>query len=157
MFRLNQSLKTIVAVAALSFGSLSFAADIDVNANTNDVAIKGYDTVAYFTQSQAVKGSAEYTATYKNAIYHFSSAENRDAFRENPRKYAPQFGGYCAFGVTKEKKFDTDPLAWRIVDDKLYLNLNKKVQKIWTKDVPGNIASAFQIWPDISHVASDQL
>jgi YHS domain-containing protein len=140
---------TTAAAAVLAFSASTFAADIDANADTNDLAIKGYDTVAYFTKGEPTKGSKQYSATYKNAIYQFSSAKNRDLFRANPVKYAPQFGGYCAYGVTKGRKFDTDPTAWRVVDGKLYLNLNHDVQKVWTKDVPGNITTAFDIWPNI--------
>lgn len=157
MSKLRTSLKAIALTGTFLLGNLAYAANIDMNADTNDIAIKGYDTVAYFNAGKAVKGSAVYTATYKNAIYQFSSAQNRDTFRANPVKYAPQFGGYCAYGVTKEKKFDTDPMAWRIVNGKLYLNLDKKVQKVWAKDVPGNLASAYQIWPDIRNVASEEL
>lgn len=135
--------------SALLLSSLTNAADIDANADINDLAIKGYDPVSYFTDNKPVMGSDDFTATYKNAIYQFASADHRDRFRANPEKYAPQFGGFCAFGVTKQRKFDTDPTAWRISDGKLYLNLNKNVQKIWLKDVPGNIASADNIWPDI--------
>lgn len=157
MSKLGTSLKAITLAGTFLLGNLAYAANIDMNADTNDIAIKGYDTVAYFNAGKAVKGSVVYTATYKNAIYQFSSAKNRDTFRANPVKYAPQFGGYCAYGVTKEKKFDTDPMAWRIVDGKLYLNLDKKVQRVWAKDVPGNLASAYQIWPDIRNVASEEL
>lgn len=146
-----------VMSSALLLGNLSYAADIDMNADINDIAIKGYDPVSYFIDSTPTQGSSNYTATYKNAIYQFSSAQNRDDFRANPEKFAPQFGGYCAFGVTKERKFDTDPTAWRIADGKLYLNLNKKVQKLWLKDVPGNITSADGIWTDIKDHSDEVL
>jgi len=143
--------------SALLLGSMANAADIDANADINDVAIQGYDPVSYFMDSKAMMGSSNFTATHKNAIYQFASAGHRDAFRANPEKYAPQFGGFCAFGVTKERKFDTDPTAWRISDGKLYLNLNKNVQKLWLKDVPGNIASAEGIWPDIKSYTDEVL
>jgi len=146
-------IKKLFSAAAISssllMSSLTYAVDIDANADINDLAIKGYDPVSYFMDNKAMMGSSEYTATYKNAIYQFASEEHRDNFRANPEKFAPQFGGFCAFGVTKERKFDTDPTAWRISDGKLYLNLNKNVQKLWLKDVPGNIASADDIWPEI--------
>ena len=143
--------------SALLLGNLAYAADIDISANLNDVAIKGYDPVSYFADGKPVQGSGLYTATYKNAIYQFSSADNRDAFRANPERFAPQYGGFCAYGVTKERKFDTDPTAWRITDGKLYLNLSKKVQKVWLKDVPGYIASANGIWPDIKNYSDEVL
>lgn len=83
---LKQFLTTSTTAALVAFSISGFAADIDANADVNDLAIKGYDTVAYFTKAQATKGSEQYAATYKNAVYHFSSAENRDLFRANPTK-----------------------------------------------------------------------
>ena len=154
---IKKVLGAAVMSSALLLGNFAFAADIDVNANSNDVAIKGYDPVSYFVDGKAMQGSGDYTAAYKSAIYQFSTADNRDAFKANPEKFAPQYGGFCAFGVTKERKFDTDPTAWKISDGKLYLNLNKDVQKIWLKDVPGNIASAKTIWPEIKNLTDDVL
>lgn len=152
-----KKLRALVAVASMSAAYGAFAADIDVNADVNDLAIQGYDPVAYFTDAEPTMGSSEFTATYKNAIYHFSSAENRDLFRADPSAYAPQYGGYCAFGVTVEKKLPTDPEAWKIVDNKLYLNLNKDTQKRWLTDVPGYIQSANEIWPEIKTVEASEL
>lgn len=154
---LKTTLKTLITSSALVASSLSFAADIDMNADVNDLAIKGYDPVSYFTNSSPQKGSAKYTATYKGGIYQFSNEHNRDMFKKSPAKYAPQYGGYCAFGVAMEKKFDTDPLAWKIVDSKLYLNLNKDVQKKWLTDVPGYLRQSNENWQDIQHVAADEL
>ncbi|WDE02484.1 YHS domain-containing (seleno)protein [Thalassomonas actiniarum] len=150
-------LKSALAVSLFAVSSLSFAADIDMNADANDLAIKGYDPVSYYTMSAPKMGSADYTATYKGGIYRFSNEENRDMFNKNPAKYAPQYGGYCAFGVAMEKKFDTDPLAWKIVDGKLYLNLNKDVQKKWLTDVPGYLAQSDDNWQDIRKVPAAEL
>ena len=155
--RFNTTAKQLIAASMLVFSGLSFAADVDMNADANDIAIKGYDPVSYFTQSQPVHGLSNYTATYKGAIYQFSTEQNRDTFRDNPEKYAPQYGGYCAFGVTMEKKFDTDPLAWKIVDNKLYLNLNKDVQKKWVTDIPGYITQSEENWPSIKSVVASEL
>ncbi|MBO9490190.1 YHS domain-containing protein [Endozoicomonas sp. G2_1] len=154
---IKSTLKTIAATSLLALSSLSFAADIDMNADANDLAIKGYDPVAYFTAGMPKMGTADYTATYKGAIYRFSSEKNRDKFKANPAKFAPQYGGYCAFGVSKEKKFDTDPTAWKIVDGKLYLNLNAAVQKRWLSDVPGLVADADENWGSIKNTAADDL
>ncbi|MCJ8321422.1 MAG: hypothetical protein MJK12_17435 [Colwellia sp.] len=88
-------IKSVAVATTLMFSSLSFAADIDVNANPNDLAIHGYDAVSYFTDSKAIKGSNKYTASYKSAIYQFSSEKNRDQFQTNPNRFAPQFGGFC--------------------------------------------------------------
>lgn len=143
--------------ASMILSSSVLAADIDMSVDANDLAISGYDTVAYFTENKPVKGSNQYTATYKNAIYQFASAENRDLFRNDPERYAPQFGGYCAMGVVLYKKLSVDPEAWYIEDGKLYLNLNKTVQNKWLSDVPGHIASAKNIWPDIKNRNAEKL
>lgn len=148
---LSQAIKSVFAVSTLALSSLTFAADIDMSADANDVAISGYDTVSYFTDSKPLHGSSQYTATYKNAIYQFSSAENRDTFRANPEYYAPQYGGFCAMGVALEKKLTVDPTAWKIVENKLYLNLNKAVQKKWLSDVPGNLETSEHNWPEIKN------
>ncbi|MDT0629441.1 YHS domain-containing (seleno)protein [Alteromonas sp. W364] len=147
--KLPTILRATAVATTLAFSAFTFAADVDHNANANDVAIQGYDTVSYFTPGAPVKGSSDFTATYKNAIYQFSSAENRDAFKQDPAKYAPQYGGFCAFGVTMNRKFDTDPLAFKIVDEKLYLNLNSQVQERWLTDVDGFINTAEQNWGGI--------
>ena len=157
MFQLKRSIKSFAAILALSLSGSIFAADSDINADANDVALHGYDPVSYFTAGKPVKGSGDFTATYKNAIFKFASAENRDAFRENPTRFAPQYGGYCAYGASLEKKFDGDPNAWKVVDNKLYLNLNPKVQESWVKDIPGYIAKANVAWPEIRSIDAKEL
>ena len=147
--------KTVAAVFFLT-SSVSFAADIDANADVNDIAIKGYDTVAYFTMGKPVLGSSEFTANYKNATFYFVSANNRDTFNANKAKYAPQYGGYCAMGAALNLKFDTDPTAWKIVDGKLYLNLNKDVQGAWSRDIPGNIVKSEENWPELKLLTPEE-
>ncbi|MBC3767190.1 YHS domain-containing (seleno)protein [Neptunicella marina] len=155
--KLSNLVKSLGLASALVFSSLSFAADIGINANANDVAIHGYDPVSYFTMQKPTMGKSMYSATYKGAIYQFSSEENRDRFRANPAAYAPQFGGFCAMGVALNKKFDVDPTAWYIKGDKLYLNLNKAVQQKWMEDVPGNLKTAYRNWNGIEAVSADEL
>jgi YHS domain-containing protein len=155
--KLSTLIKSTFATSALLVSSLSFASNIEVNANGNDLAIKGYDTVSYFTKGSPTKGSDEFTAAYNGAIYQFSTASNRDLFQSEPSKYAPQYGGFCAFGVTMNKKFDTDPMAWHIRGDKLYLNLNKDVQKKWVTDIPGYIETAQTNWNDIKGLTEEQI
>jgi YHS domain-containing protein len=113
------------------------------------VAINGYDPVAYFTAHKPVAGKADITHSWKGATWRFASAQNRDAFRAAPEKYAPQYGGYCAYAVAKGYTAKTDPQAWRVVDDKLYLNYSKSVQGTWEKDIPGYIKSADKNWPGV--------
>lgn len=150
-------IKSTLITSALLASTLSFASNIEVNANGNDLAIKGYDTVSYFTKGAPTKGSDKFTAAYNGAIYQFSTADNRDLFQSDPSKYAPQYGGFCAFGVTMNKKFDTDPMAWHIRGDKLYLNLNKNVQKKWVTDIPGYIETAQTNWVDIKGLTEAQI
>ena len=113
------------------------------------VAIDGYDPVAYFEQGEPVEGSRSHTHEWQGATWRFASAENRDLFVADPEKYAPQYGGYCAWAVSQGKTAGIDPDAWKIVDGKLYLNYNSKIQKRWEGDVPGNIAAADRNWPTL--------
>lgn len=149
--------KRFAAVIAVAFSAGSFAADVQINTDANDLAIHGYDAVSYFSKSGPVKGKSKYRVSYKDAIYHFATESNRNAFRADPAKYAPQFGGYCAMGVALNKKLDVDPMAWHIEDGKLYLNLNKQVQKKWFEDVPGNINTAERNWFGIHNLTVAEL
>lgn len=115
----------------------------------SNVAVSGYDTVAYFTEGQPVKGSATFSHEWQGAVWHFANAENRDAFKAKPEAYAPQYGGYCAWAVSEGYTASGDPTKWRIVDGKLYLNFDAKVQATWLQDVPGNIAKADRNWPAV--------
>ena len=122
------------------------------------LAIHGYDPVAYFTAGLPTQGSAKFTATHGGAAYRFASEANKKAFESNPTKYLPQFGGFCAFGVTVERKFDGDPRVFEVVDGKLYLNLNPDIQAMWRKDTRGNIRKAEKNWTALrSKAAHDQL
>lgn len=153
--QLTRTFKMITATAALFFSTLAFANS--VNTGENDVAIHGYDPVAYFQKGRPVEGMAKYTATHKGAIYRFSSKENRDLFKANTDKYAPQFGGYCAMGVVLNKKLDIDPAAFYIKNDKLYLNLNPTVQTKWLSDLETHIHSGERIWNGIEEISVAQL
>ena len=106
------------------------------------VAIRGTDTVAYFTEGKAIAGSDAFTTEWQGATWKFSSQEHLDLFVASPEKYAPQYGGYCAYGVTKNSLVKIEPENWSIVDDKLYLNYNNGVQKKWEKDIQGYIQDA---------------
>jgi len=155
--KLSTLIKSTFVTSALVVSSLSFAANIEVNANGNDLAIKGYDAVSYFSKGEPTKGTEKFTSAYNGAIYQFSSADNRDLFKADPAKYAPQYGGYCAMGVALNRKLDTDPTAWHIQEGKLYLNLNKAVQKKWSTDIPGYIDTAQGNWGGIKGLTEDQI
>jgi YHS domain-containing protein len=136
----------IVPLAAHAYDENSTAA---INVDAKGVGLKGHDPVAYFTAGAPTAGKAEFSATHAGVKYLFASAASRDTFKADPMKYAPQYGGFCAMGVALEKKLDGDPTAWHIHDGKLYLNVNKDVQKKWLEDVPGNNVKANANWPDI--------
>jgi YHS domain-containing protein len=129
-------------------GALPAAAGDQINASSWSGAIEGYDPVAYFEQGQPVEGG-DYEYAWMDATWYFASAENRDKFAADPEKYAPQYGGYCAWAVSQGYTAKIDPQAWSIVDGKLYLNYSKGVQSQWQQDVPGNIAKGDANWPGI--------
>ncbi len=114
--------------------------------NTNGVAIKGYDPVAYFKQSKATEGNDALMYEWSGSKWKFISQANLDSFKVAPEKYAPQFGGFCAYGCSEKHKSPTDPNAWTIVNDKLYLNYNLKVKEIWIKDTASRIPAAVAYW-----------
>jgi YHS domain-containing protein len=117
----------------------------------NGLALDGYDPVAYFTEGNPTKGSAAFSHLWNDTQWHFSSQANLEAFKANPEQYAPQYGGFCAYGVSEDHKSPTDPNAWTLVDGKLYLNYSPKVKTLWSKDIPGRIQKANQLWPSLTH------
>jgi len=114
-----------------------------------DTAINGYDSVAYFTQNAPVKGQDAFTFEWKGAKWKFSSAANLELFKSNPEKYAPQYGGYCAYGVAKDDLVKVDPEQFTIFEGKLYLNYDASVQKDWNKDRAGFIKQADAKFPKL--------
>ena len=112
-------------------------------------AIRGYDPVAYFSEGKPVKGDDKLMYKWNNATWYFSSQQNLDLFKANPEKYAPQYGGYCAFGLSNGYKAPTDADAWTIDNGKLYLNYNKSVREEWNKERKQRIAKADKNWPEV--------
>ena len=117
----------------------------------SNVAIDGYDPVAYFKVAMPVKGRSELSYKWKDALWYFSSKANLDDFKSDPEKFAPQFGGYCAYGMAEGHKASTSPDAWTVLNGKLYLNYNKNVKELWDKDRPGYIEKANANWPSVKH------
>ena len=117
-----------------------------VSVDEDKVAIQGYDTVAYFTDGKAVKGSSDFQSEWLGAKWRFASAAHRDLFTKRPDAYAPRFGGFCAGGIAENILVRPDPEAWVIVDHKLYLNSSKDGLVDWKKDTAGNIARADVHW-----------
>jgi len=120
-----------------------------VNKDRGGVAIKAYDAVAYFTDSKPVKGSPSFTHQWNGATWQFASAEHRDAFAKSPEKYAPQYGGYCAYGVSQNHTAPIDPEAWTVIEGKLYLNYSQRVKATWSKEIPKFVEQADRNWPGL--------
>lgn len=144
-------MKSLFAVVAvLLFVTPAAAEKPPVNASFfGSIAIAGTDPVAYFKEGRAVEGKADFSHNWQGAMWHFKDAANRDAFAAAPEKYAPQFGGYCAWAVSQGYTADIDPEAWSVVNGKLYLNYSIGVRARWNKDIPGNIAKGEANWPRV--------
>ncbi len=126
-------------------GAPGFSVDLD----EKGIALKGHDPVAYFADGKPTRGRAAYSAGVDGATYRFASAENRGLFISDPDRYTPVYGGFCALGVSRNKKVTGDPNAWKIVDGRLFINSSAKSLAIWSKDVPGNIEKGDVVWPEI--------
>ena len=140
-------LKTQLETLVVLFGMAGYALAADYTHSSP--AVQGYDVVSYQTGKRPVRGNGNFVAVHDGATYQFSSADNQQTFEKNPEKYIPAYGGYCAFGTSVGKKFIGDPEVWRVVDGKLYLNLDTSIQSEWLKDVPGRIRSADTNWRNI--------
>jgi len=141
--------RSALLVSLLLFCSAAAAQQAPVYSTFLGGAIQGYDPVAYFTEGRPVEGSRQFTHQWSGATWRFASAANRDRFAQAPEKYAPQYGGYCAYGVAGGYAVKIDPQAWSVVDGKLYLNYSRAVQADWKKDVPGYIRKADANWPKV--------
>ncbi|MEN9202277.1 MAG: YHS domain-containing (seleno)protein [Thermostichus sp. DG_1_6_bins_120] len=113
------------------------------------LAIRGYDPVAYFIDAQPVQGSAAHEWGWGGVTWRFANADNLERFRNNPERFAPQYGGFCAWAVAHNYLYPVDPFAWRIVESKLYLNANRRVQRNWERDIPELIKKADLNWPKL--------
>lgn len=149
-------LASLITASMLLLTSVSFAAE-ETQQDTNGVILAGHDAVSYFTMSKPVKGYAGISAVHDGAIYHFSSESNRDLFKANPSKYAPQYGGFCAYGAAIGAKFPIDPSVFAVVDDKLYVNNSAAVGKLWNAKQAKAIKLADQKWSTIKSSPADDL
>ena len=121
------------------------------------LALHGYDPVAYFTQGRPARGSDALVHVHEGAAYRFSSQAHLDRFKQDPELFLPQYGGFCAYGVSVGKKFDGDPRLWKIEDGKLYLNLNEEIYATFLEDIDGNVEKADRNWGEIEHTAARDL
>jgi len=113
------------------------------------VALGGTDPTSYFTEGRPVPGDPAITARWRGATWRFATEAGRARFLQEPERYAPQFGGWCAWAVAEGYTAPTDPQAWRIEEGRLYLNYSRRVQRRWERDVPGNIARGRANWPSV--------
>lgn len=120
-----------------------------VNVDAQGVTLHGYDAVAYHTEGRAVPGNSQFEHVWSGATWRFASAANRDRFAASPERYAPQFGGYCAWAVSRNYTADIDPQAFAVVDAKLYVNYSTLVQARWRLDRDANIAAGHKNWPGL--------
>jgi YHS domain-containing protein len=140
----------IRSIAALVLLSASvFAGDLVNVSGASKVAVSGFDPVAFFTDAKPVNGSPFISAEHQGATYFFASEEHKKLFATDPDKYAPQFGGFCAFGVALDKLFPVDISTWQVRDGKLYLNLNPDILKKFNADFADNLAKANGNWPGL--------
>ncbi|SLN32301.1 YHS domain-containing (seleno)protein [Oceanibacterium hippocampi] len=147
--RLACSLLTLLLVAVTLLASPA-RAESQINRTLLGTAIDGTDPVAYFTEGKPVAGLRDFTAEWRGATWRFASAANRDRFIAEPEKYAPQYGGYCAYAVSQGYTAKIDPEAWSVVDGKLYLNYSQNIRARWEQQRSRYIADADDKWPAIS-------
>ncbi len=149
-----KTLFALLLATGLSFASLTASAASDSHSLTG---VSGYDVVSYQNAKKPLRGNGNYVAVHDGVNYLFANADNQKTFEANPAKYVPAYGGYCAFGASVGKKFIGDPEVWRIVDGKLYLNLDAGIQVQWLKDVPGRIKTADANWSKIKNTPASEL
>jgi YHS domain-containing protein len=144
-------MKNSLLVSLFVFTAVSVFAQKSEIFEKDGMAIKGYDVVAFHTEAKAMKGNEKFTYNWKDTNWLFENQVNLDMFKKNPEKYAPQYGGYCAYGTADGHKAPTETDTWTVKDNKLYFNYNKKVQEMWSKDMPGYIEKADKNWGQIKN------
>ncbi len=156
--RLNmKAMNTLFFAAMTLFVALVTTPAFGQDYTHSTPGIGGYDPVAYFTDGKPQRGSGYHVTDYDGVTYAFVSEEHKEMFEANPEKYAPVYGGWCAYGVAVERKFVADPEVWKIVNGKLYLNLDRNIQAKWNEDIPGHIKTANANWGEIKVKAPSDL
>ena len=141
--------RRMALTAAASFAALPVFAQQPAVYAPEGMAIGGYDPVAYFAENGPVKGDAQFTSVHDGATFQFATAENKALFDSDPSAYAPQYGGYCAYAVSRGYTATTVPEAWSIYEGKLYLNFSKSVRALWATNKSGNVEAGDANWPDV--------
>lgn len=148
---MNRCIFGVALFAAIAVPGVAIAATPapEINAAADHLAVSGYDAVAYFRDGKPVRGSSHYQFSYKGAVWRFASAETLKQFQDRPEAHAPQFGGYCAWAVSQHYLAPGDPLQWKIVDGKLYLNANARAKQLWEADQAAAIERGHANWPAV--------
>ena len=144
-----KNIKQLITSIALTLAVSAQAADLVNVSGASNIAVSGYDTVAFFTDHKPVNGDPGISATYQGATYIFASKEHKELFEATPEKYTPQCGGYCAFGVSVGALFPVEISTWQVHDGKLYLNLNQTILKKFNADFDANVAKVQKNWPGL--------
>jgi len=140
----------LLAAGALLVGVTTVWAVDATNTDQTGLALNGYDPVAHCTRGEPTKGDFQITEEHDGAVYRFANEHHRELFRKNPQRYVPRYGGYCAYGVSVGKKFSADPTVWKIVDGRLYLNLDESIAEKFNEDITGHINQADQNWKKLA-------
>jgi YHS domain-containing protein len=149
-FTFIRSLAIFTAAILLGLGREAHAQSKTLlNLDKSGLAVQGYDPVAFFTDGKPVKGAPQFTSNLKGATYYFASAEHKAAFEKDSAKYEPQFGGYCAYGVSKGKTVPIEVDAFQIVDGRLLLQYDKGIRDKFNKDTASNLKLADSNWPGL--------
>ena len=147
---------SIILVLMMLAVSKAMAGNLINVAGDSNVALGGYDPVAFFADSMPVHGDPSLSVEHEGATYFFSSKRNRKRFAADPVKYAPQFGGYCAYGVSVGALFPVDVDTWQVIDGRLYLNLNPGILELFNEDPKGNLEKAAQQWMKLAHAGASE-
>ena len=142
----------LTALTCSAFAPVAYAQPQSVFYAVDGAAVSGYDPVSYFKTSGPAAGRSQIALTWKGVVWQFASEENRDRFERNPRAFAPQYGGYCAYAMAQGKLLSSDPRAWKIFDNKLYLTHSAAVEQIWQQNISGYIRQADKNWPGVLYL-----
>jgi len=139
-----------ISLFSFAFAASSWAAEpVLVNTDRAGVAIKGHDPVAFFTEGKPLKGDPQFTSNHGGASYRFTSAANKAAFDQDPEKYVPQFGGFCAWAVSNGYTAPISVDAFEIVEGRLLLQYDKGARALFDKNQAANLAKADANWPGL--------
>ena len=150
-------LSLFLLTAGVASASDAVSTSNGLTAAGGPLAVHGFDVVSYFEAGDPQRGLAKFSVNHEGAVYRFASRKHMRQFTRDPQAFVPQFGGFCAYGVSVGKKFDGDPLVYRVVDDKLYFNLNPDIKATWEKDLHENIHKAVSSWPTLRSKAASSL